>query len=278
MKKTSLCTALVCCLMAAPVQAGYLEDGLEALATHDYYRALPLLQGEADKGANTAKVALGQMFEKGYGVNQSFDNAARLYGEAAEAGHAPGLYHLASLYETGNGVKKSIPEAISLYRASALAGYPEAQHAMGRLYDTTEIEGEQEEGFRWYFMAARQGHADSQFRVGEMFRFGIGTEQTYVRAERWLRKAAKQGHAMAQLRLGQVYLEGPFFDGKGALSHQHVPRDTREAAKWYKAAAKQHVAEAQYMLSLMYEKGTGLPVDPRLAEQWYHKAQKTSGK
>lgn len=52
---------------------------------------------------------------------------------------------------------------------------------------------------------ARQGNADAQSRLGDMYSIGDGVPQDTVEAVRWYRMAAEQGDAMAQIKLGFMY-------------------------------------------------------------------------
>jgi len=70
----------------------------------------------------------------------------------------------------------------------------------------TEDEQVAEEAVRLYRLAAEQGDANAQFRLGTMYRLGRGVAQDYVEAVRLYRLAAEQGHAGAQFRLGTMHL------------------------------------------------------------------------
>ena len=47
---------------------------------------------------------------------------------------------------------------------------------------------------KWFHRAAEQGHAESQYKLGECYRYGWGLEKDEVEAMKWYRKAAEQGH------------------------------------------------------------------------------------
>ena len=50
----------------------------------------------------------------------------------------------------------------------------------------------------WFYEAAEQGHATSQFNLGLMFLEGKGVPQDKTAATSWLEKASAQGHVEAQ--------------------------------------------------------------------------------
>ena len=60
----------------------------------------------------------------------------------------------------------------------------------------------------WYRLAANQGHAEAQSKLGGMYGNGRGVIQDYQEASKWYRLAADQGHAEAQFKLGYMYLIG----------------------------------------------------------------------
>lgn len=43
------------------------------------------------------------------------------------------------------------------------------------------------------------------YRLGEQYACGIGVPRNYGMARRWFKKAARQGHADAQFRLDNMY-------------------------------------------------------------------------
>ncbi|MEC7648129.1 MAG: hypothetical protein VX900_07235, partial [Pseudomonadota bacterium] len=57
----------------------------------------------------------------------------------------------------------------------------------------------------FYVLAAENGNAYSQYRLGLRFERGIGGAPDYVRAAVWYRKAARQGMRRAAFRLGLLY-------------------------------------------------------------------------
>ena len=61
---------------------------------------------------------------------------------------------------------------------------------------------------KWWRKAAEQGHATSQFKLGEMYYLGQGVPRDYKEAFKWYRKAAEQGNFDAQIQLGVMYSNG----------------------------------------------------------------------
>lgn len=100
---------------------------------------------------------------------------------------------------------------------------------------------------------ARQGVAESQLLLGEMYKHGRGVPTNESTAEDWYLKAARQGYTQAQYTLARHY------------------RDTRrseEALRWYVAAAENGHAEAQYQAGFTFMKQN----EENKAIQWWRKA------
>jgi hypothetical protein len=73
---------------------------------------------------------------------------------------------------------------------------------------------------------AREGEAEAQFYVGQIFEKGLGRNPDYAAAADWYRKAAEQGHSGAQTSLGFLYEVG-----------LGVERDPVAALSWYRRAS-----------------------------------------
>ena len=72
----------------------------------------------------------------------------------------------------------------------------------------TPAEQEQAEATQLYRLAAEQGIAGAQSRLGVMYAEGRGVEQDDRESVRWFQLAAEQGDAVAQAGLGLAYGTG----------------------------------------------------------------------
>ena len=61
---------------------------------------------------------------------------------------------------------------------------------------------------KWYTLAAEQGDADSQFKIGSFYREGIGIPENINAAVQWFKKAAEQGHSDSMMHLSISYFSG----------------------------------------------------------------------
>jgi hypothetical protein len=118
-------------------------------------------------------------------------------------------------------------------------------------------EKDSDKSFGEYSSLAKQGDAEAQLHLGNMYRKGKDVPKDYQEAVWWYRKAAEQGEAKAQLHLGDMYM-----DGEG------VPQNYKEAVRWYRKAAEQGDAVAQLHLGVMYNEGKGVAVNRVLSYAW----------
>lgn len=115
----------------------------------------------------------------------------------------------------------------------------------------------------YYTKASEQGDALVLYRLGFMYRNGLGTSQDNLKAGLFFGKAAKLGYAAAQCNLGYLYNNG-----------LGVEKDHAKAFELYSQAASQNYSIAQNNLGRMYEKALGVTRDYAKAVEWYTKSFK----
>ena len=189
---------------------------------------------------------------------------------------------------------------------SAQNSDPEAQFQMGKKYEDGDgVEKDMEQAIFWYTKTAEQGHAEAQYRLGNIYSLYDDDEynddndnnNNKEKAVFWYTKAAEQGHAEAQFQMGkwyenddsslQNYLVAKLWYEKAAnqghAESQYnlgniyrygrgIPQEYSKAAYWYQQAAEQDYMEAQYNLGEMYYYGYGMKKDIEQAIFWYEKA------
>ena len=216
----------------------------------------------ANNGDVFAQDTVGDMYDHGRGVEQSYEKAVEWYRKAAEQGYANTQCRLGSMYHDGRGVEQSYKTAVEWYRKSAEQEYAAAQCNLGLKYKYGQgVEQSYEKAVEWYRKAAEQGYANAQCNLGVMYEYGQGVEQSYEKAVEWYRKAAEQGYAGAQCKLGIIYENG-----------QGVEQSYEKAVEWYRKAAEQGYAGAQCKLGIIYENGQGVEQSYETAVEWYRKA------
>jgi hypothetical protein len=158
---------------------------------------------------------------------------------------------------------KSGAELVRRLQKHADKGNAEAQVQLGDKYRLGDVglKKSLKRALQLYKLAAAQGHAIAQSRLGRSSEHGEGVKINYKTAAQWYRRAAEQGYPLAQFNLAVMS-----YDGTGvAQSHE-------EAVKWYRLAAAQGLAEALYMLGVCHANGHGAPQDLHEALRLYKRA------
>jgi TPR repeat protein len=115
-------------------------------------------------------------------------------------------------------------------------GGPGPQYRLGLCYyEGLTVSQSYTQAFKWFSLAANQGHAAAQEALGMMYFRGVGVARNYQAALKLLRKAAGQGLDTAENQLGMMYAQG-----KG------VPQDLDVATEWFAKAENHGCRAARY--------------------------------
>jgi localization factor PodJL len=156
----------------------------------------PVLRAAALKGDPNAAYEIGVRFAEGKGVAANYDEAAKWYDRAAQAGVVPAIFRLGTLYEKGLSVKKDVDIARRYYMQAAERGSAKAMHNLAVLDADGGGKGANyKSASQWFRKAADRGVADSQFNLGILYARGIGVEQNLAESFKWFSLAAAQGDA-----------------------------------------------------------------------------------
>lgn len=109
-------------------------------------------------------------------------------------------------------------------------GDANSQYERGMRYLSGEGEATKNptEALKWLELAANQGHADARYKLGILYRTGLGVLQNFEAAFQWFELAANQNHAEAQYDIGLMHKNG-----------HSVPVDFVKAYVWLNLAAAQ---------------------------------------
>jgi TPR repeat protein/virulence-associated protein VagC len=112
-----------------------------------------------------------------------------------EKGKAWAMTTLAHRYSQGVGVKQSDKKTIKLYEMAAKRGHATSQYNLGIYYTqgTHGLTQSDKQAFAYYTLAANQGHPEAQVNLGVVYYNGTGVERCYVKARELFTKAAAQG-------------------------------------------------------------------------------------
>jgi uncharacterized protein len=142
--------------------------------------------------------------------------AAALVG--ADPHYAKSPYDLCEKYYWGEGVLKNHREAATFCRLAADQGLAPAQSRLGIMYAEGEgVVQNDKEALRWFRLSADQGDSTSQYNLGFAYSWGRGVVKGHREAVKWYRLAAEQGHADAQLKISltqQVASQREVFDAE----------------------------------------------------------------
>ncbi|MEA2822137.1 MAG: localization factor PodJL, partial [Bradyrhizobium sp.] len=156
----------------------------------------PVLRTAALKGDPSAAYEVGVRYAEGKGVPANYDEAAKWYDRAAQAGLVPAIFRLGTLYEKGLSVKKDLDVARRYYLQAAERGNAKAMHNLAVLDADGGGKGANyKSASQWFRKAADRGVADSQFNLGILYARGIGVEQNLAESFKWFSLAAAQGDA-----------------------------------------------------------------------------------
>ena len=177
--------------------------------------------------------------------------------------------------------------AIATLKPLAESGNTRAEATMGSMFfNGFGVDQNYGSASIWYFQAAVKGNADAQYHLGLMNLNGLGMPKSGSLAMKWLRRASDQGYVAAKIELAKMYESGNCIQRDIALairfyrdaaehgdaSAQHTlgqiyngdrlgQSDPKEAIKWHRMAAYNGHLQSQLELALLYEHGTGVPVD-----------------
>jgi TPR repeat protein len=115
------------------------------------------------------------------------------------------------------------------------------------------------EAIRWLRLAADQGLAHAQYKLGFQYAQDQGVPQNYAEALKWTRLAAEQGLAEAEYNLGVAYKNG-----------EGVPQDYVRAHMWFNVSAAQGTKEAVIERDRLALRMTPAQIGDaqRLAREW----------
>jgi localization factor PodJL len=154
----------------------------------------PALRSAVLKGDPTAAYEIGVRFAEGKGVAVNYDEAAKWFDRAAQAGVVPAIFRLGTFYEKGLSVKKDVDIARRYYMQAAERGNAKAMHNLAVLDADGGGKGADYKGAaQWFRKAADRGVADSQYNLAILYARGIGVDQNLAESFKWFSLAAAQG-------------------------------------------------------------------------------------
>lgn len=131
---TAIAMGVVACGSAALADQDYAADeraGIEAFEQGDLIRAMGLLERAAEAGSPLAQTRLAWILD---GANDD-KRAVALFRDAAKQGFAPGMHGLAEMYAKGEGIEQSFEQAIAWLEKAADAGDEKSVRRLLEVYE-----------------------------------------------------------------------------------------------------------------------------------------------
>ena len=225
-------------------------------AKPDQKRALALLTEAAAQGSGRAQYSLGNYyFAQG---SEKYPDAFKYYKLSAEQGHSAAQQKLGMLYAYGYGATQDLAQSIAWYEKSAAQGNIEAEFALALAYlrgnegvpkDAAKALSyfQKLEAHDWNLDADGRSLVEyvieAKYRMGMMYRDGIGVDKDLARAAHWFELAARSRSGEGCYLLGRAYEKG-----------EGVPQDKRQAYFWYALAVEDNPGSVVYFGSLEPDK------------------------
>lgn len=193
--------------------------------------------------------------------SKEFHKAITLLTPFAEQGTRGAQFALTQIYGKSGDPEFANPnKAFKWHKIGALNGVMWSQYWMGHHYRILDAD----EAYRWYLMAANQGHTHSQLMVGAL-QMGSGLIQKYEPADylHWFTLAAESGDVDAIAIVGDIYYYGDLGEP-----------DYDKALEWYLKIASEDEADPEVIFKIgeFHRYGYAGKINYNLTRIWYERA------
>ena len=203
---------------------------------------------------------IGKMFCYGLGTEQDYEKAFEWFERSAKQKNKFAQFSLANLYYYGSGIEKDLSQAFLWYQKSSSQGQPYAAYSIAQMYRYGEYVTKDNDTAQRYYQQALSGflkienndmaNDDLFYKLGQMFKFGLGTDSDVTKAIEYFRRSAEMNNK-----------NGLFEYGKALLIGEHIPQNTDSAVKLLEKAVKLKNSNAKRFLALEYISGEHLEQD-----------------
>lgn len=203
---------------------------------------------------------IGKMHCYGLGTEQNYEEAYRWFLKSAEEGNKFAQYSLGNLYYYGNGVEKNLSQAFHWYMKSAKQGQPYAAYAAAQFYAKGDVVPKDEKEAHNYYQKALAGflklEADKQaddnlyYKIGAMYKNGLGTETDMLKAVEYFRLSAELGNK-----------HGLYEYGKALFTGEHIEKNIAQGLECLEKSISLGNINAKRFLALEYLSGEYMDQD-----------------
>ncbi|MBR1752489.1 MAG: SEL1-like repeat protein, partial [Ruminococcus sp.] len=214
---------------------------------------------------------IGKMHCYGLGTEQDYTEAFKWFEKSAMEGNKFAQVSLANLYYYGNGVEQSYEQAYNWYMTASNQGQPYAAYAVAQMYANGEYVSKDESEADRYYKQALAGflklEADNQaddnllYKIGRMFKLGLGTEVDVPKAVDYFKRAADLGNRNAKRTMALEYISG-----------ENVEQDVDKGINMLTELADSGDTMSAYKLGKIYLSGDVLFTDIDKAEKYLQQA------
>ena len=241
------------------IRMALAETEEEKWAAHDK-TIVEMWQPLAEKGQPAAMLTLGKMYLWGTQAPKDYMEAVKWLTKAFHEKQTEAGFYLSTIYNTGHGLVEKDPELARHWaRVAAQAGDQKGQYMLGLL----QIEDHAiDEGIGLLKNAAKQGHREAAYELGNIFMTGRYGQQNKDNAVTWYTKAVNKRHTKSMYELARYYLAA---DGSGESGAKD------KAFSLFFQAAKQGDAESQFYLgTLLMKRKPAQSQTDKAAYQWLY--------
>jgi TPR repeat protein len=195
----------------------------------------------------------------------------------AQAGRAQGQFCLGHYLMSGTGGQRRNPaEGFRYFKLAAEQGHVGAMSLLGDFYAAgMGTARDFREAEQWYLRAANAGSSTATYELADLYLYGApGVPQNVAAASRWATRAQEQGNAYALALLNEVRVmrPGPAQELLAEGHRLYRAGNRAAAAKPFLTAALAGNANAQYNIGWHYENGVGVQQNRAEARRWYRSA------
>lgn len=202
----------------------------------------------------------------------SFDDKERALGyfkQSGSLGHVEAQCKVGDLYREGYGTPRDFAQAIEWYTKAAANGSTLAKLNLGIMCEEGEgrILKDFKKAYIYYLQAAERDNAEAIYRLGHLYKNGLGVNIDAAQALLYYERAAKQGHVLGAYNAGYMYQFGLGRSSTNFFSSPSINYD--KAFIYYMQAAEKDYPDALCNVGYLFEKGQGAMLNYEKAFQYY---------
>jgi TPR repeat protein len=213
----------------------------------------------AQMGQVTAELAVGRDYMRGRVARRNYAAAHTWLQKASDAGSADAKAWRGMMKVTAQGEPRDVQGGLALLNEASAAGSATAKALLGSLYESGKrVSKDTQKSLQLYKEGADAGDSYSMALLGGLYVAADDIPKNEASGKAMLEKSAALGDEWGEVFLADVL-------AKEAPNEQQMKR----IILLYQASAKVGNPEALYKLGTLYEQGTGVAKDLKLARHNY---------